>query len=96
MKADIHPTYFPEAKVTCACGNVFSVGSTKSEIHVEICNLCHPYFTGKEKFVDTEGRVERFRRLESLKTQSKKKKEEPTQANQPKTLKEMLEKIEVG
>lgn len=61
MKADIHPTYYTNAKVTCACGNVFTVGSTKEEIHVEICSNCHPFFTGQEKIVDTAGRVEKFR-----------------------------------
>lgn len=63
MKEGIHPTYYPDAKVRCACGNSFSVGSTVPEIHVEICSACHPFYTGKEKIVDTAGRVERFRRL---------------------------------
>ena len=61
MKADIHPTYFPEAKVTCACGNAFTVGSTKETIHVEICSNCHPFFTGMEKSLDAAGRVEKFK-----------------------------------
>ncbi|PIP73080.1 MAG: 50S ribosomal protein L31 [Candidatus Lloydbacteria bacterium CG22_combo_CG10-13_8_21_14_all_47_15] len=61
MKADIHPKYFPHAKVTCACGNTFEIGSTKETIKVEICAACHPFFTGQEKVVDTAGRVEKFR-----------------------------------
>lgn len=61
MKADIHPTYFPKAKVTCVCGAHFTVGSTKEEIHVEICSNCHPFYTGAEKIVDTAGRVEKFK-----------------------------------
>ncbi len=61
MKSDIHPHYGP-ASVTCSCGNTFTVGSTKSELHVELCNECHPFFTGKQKLVDTGGRVERFQR----------------------------------
>ena len=61
MKTDVHPTYFPKAKVTCVCGNVFTVGSTKETIAVEICSNCHPFFTGTEKIVDTAGRVERFK-----------------------------------
>ena len=61
MKSDIHPRYGP-ATVTCSCGNTFTVGSTKSELHVELCNECHPFFTGKQKLVDTGGRVERFQR----------------------------------
>ena len=60
MKADIHPRY-EVATVHCACGNTFQTRSTQSDIHVEICSACHPYFTGKQKLVDTAGRVERFR-----------------------------------
>ncbi|MDO8589391.1 MAG: 50S ribosomal protein L31 [Armatimonadota bacterium] len=59
MKQGIHPDYI-EASVTCACGNTFMTRSTKSEIRVEICSACHPFFTGKQKIVDTEGRVEKF------------------------------------
>jgi large subunit ribosomal protein L31 len=61
MKTGIHPEY-QKAKVTCACGNEFEVGSTAKEIRVEICSQCHPFFTGKQKLVDSAGRVERFRR----------------------------------
>ncbi len=60
MKADTHPNYYKEAKVTCACGNVFLTGSTVPEIKVDICSVCHPFFTGKQKFVDTQGQVEKF------------------------------------
>lgn len=60
MKADIHPKYF-ETKVTCACGNAFVTHSTvKDKLHVDICSACHPYYTGKQKFVDSAGRVEKF------------------------------------
>ena len=62
MKADIHPNYYPSAVVTCACGNTFTTGSTKPQLHVEICSNCHPFFTGEQKFVDTAGRVEKFAR----------------------------------
>lgn len=61
MKKDIHPEYFPEAKVSCACGAKFTVGSTKPELNVEICGFCHPFYTGTEKVMDTAGRVERFK-----------------------------------
>ncbi|WP_054031574.1 50S ribosomal protein L31 [Desulfatitalea tepidiphila] len=61
MKSDIHPEY-AEATIKCACGNTFTVGSTKKEISVEICSHCHPFFTGKQKLVDTAGRIERFRK----------------------------------
>lgn len=62
MKAKVHPTYYPKAKVICACGNTFTTGSTVAEIHVEICSACHPFFTGKQKLVDTAGRVDRFKK----------------------------------
>ena len=61
MKTDIHPDYV-EATVRCSCGNTFTTRSTKAEIHVELCNECHPFFTGKQKLVDSGGRVERFQR----------------------------------
>lgn len=61
MKKGIHPEYY-RAMVRCACGNEFETGSTLKEIHVEICSKCHPFFTGKQKLVDSAGRVERFRR----------------------------------
>ena len=60
MKSDIHPQYFPNAKVICACGNSFNIGSTKEVIHVELCNKCHPFYTGKQKFVDAVGRIEKY------------------------------------
>jgi large subunit ribosomal protein L31 len=61
MKTETHPTYFAEAKVTCACGAQFSVGSTMEKIEVEICSQCHPLFTGMEKIADTAGRIEKFK-----------------------------------
>lgn len=61
MKATIHPTWYPEAKVTCACGNTFTVGAAVPEIKVEVCYNCHPFYTGQMKFVDTAGRVEAFK-----------------------------------
>lgn len=61
MKAEIHPTYV-EARVTCSCGNQFTTRSTKPELHVELCNVCHPFFTGKQRMVDTGGRIDRFQR----------------------------------
>jgi large subunit ribosomal protein L31 len=61
MKKDIHPQY-NETNVVCSCGNKFQTRSTKKDIHVEICSACHPFFTGKMKFVDTTGRVEKFQK----------------------------------
>lgn len=60
MKANLHPAWYAEAKVTCACGNTFITGSTLEQIRVEICSKCHPLFTGQARFVDTLGRVDRF------------------------------------
>ena len=61
MKKDTHPTYHTDAVVTCACGHTFTVGSTVKDIQVELCSNCHPFFTGKQKLVDTARRVEKFK-----------------------------------
>ncbi len=74
MKTEIHPTYFKDAKVICACGNTFTVGATRSEIRVEICAKCHPFYTGEEKLIDTAGRVEKFRNRATAKAAPKVKK----------------------
>jgi large subunit ribosomal protein L31 len=66
MKDEIHPDYV-ETTVVCGCGNTFKTRSTKPKIHVEICSACHPFYTGKQKFVDTAGRVEKFQRKYGLK-----------------------------
>src|SRR3989338_756213 len=63
MKKSIHPQYYPNATITCACGNTIVTGSTKPSYEVEICAACHPFYTGKEKIIDTAGRVERFKKL---------------------------------
>lgn len=75
MKANIHPAWYPEAKVTCACGNTFTIGSTLPTIRVEICSSCHPFFTGQQKFVDTLGQVDRFiKKTEVSKTKMEERK----------------------
>lgn len=71
MKTETHPTYFPEAKVTCACGRSFVVGSTREKIEVEICSQCHPFYTGNEKVLDTAGRLEKFNARRSAAKKSK-------------------------
>ena len=73
MKKDIHPQYNKEAKIKCACGAIFKTGSTKPEIQIEICSNCHPFFTGKEKLIDTMGRVERFKTRTANKKEAIKK-----------------------
>ena len=72
MKHNIHPKYYPNAQVKCACDNTFTIGVTKEFIEVEICSKCHPFYTGKDKIVDTMGRVQKFRkRLAKKKDKSK-------------------------
>lgn len=106
MKKDIHPEYYPEAKVTCACGNNFTIGSTEPEIEVEVCSACHPFYTGQSRFIDTEGRVEKFERKRKDAEREAKREEEKAREEEeerrrrekereetPKTLKEMLEKV---
>ncbi|OGE88730.1 MAG: 50S ribosomal protein L31 [Candidatus Doudnabacteria bacterium RIFCSPHIGHO2_01_FULL_50_11] len=62
MKADIHPTYYHDAKITCACGATYITGSTRKEIHVDTCSNCHPFYTGKQKLIDTAGTLEKFKK----------------------------------
>jgi len=96
MKAKIHPQYHHNTKVICACGNSFETGSTLPEIKVDICSACHPFFTGEMKFVDTQGRVEKFqaKMAQAGKYQSKntKKATKNIQEDQtPLTLREMIQ-----
>ena len=67
MKTGIHPEYFPDAQVVCSCGRSFTTGATKPMLRVELCNLCHPFYTGEQRIVDTEGRVDRMKRRYNLK-----------------------------
>ena len=99
MKQNIHPQYYDNAKVMCACGNTFTTGSTLPEIKVEICSKCHPFYTGQMKYVDTKGRVERFQEKKKkaaaiqtvIRTMKAKKQEaRKREENAPKTLREML------
>lgn len=98
MKKDIHPKYNKNIKVTCACGSVFTTGSTLKEINIEICSACHPFFTGKMKFIDTMGRVEKFQKKQKLASKNKytkkvdrKRLEDKIEKDKPRTLKEMIE-----
>lgn len=103
MKKKIHPKWYPDAKITCACGQTFTTGSTKPQIHVDICSACHPFFTGEMKYVDIQGRVEKFQAKQKaakakkyIKKRDKKKLlkkiEEEKEKKRPKSLKEMLKK----
>jgi len=71
VRTEIHPEYYPKAKASCACGNSFTVGSTNPTIGVSICAKCHPFYTGKDKLVDTRGRVDRFKKRLEKSTKSK-------------------------
>ncbi len=96
MKANIHPKWYADSKVTCICGNTFTVGSTVPEITLNTCSKCHPFFTGEQKFVDTEGRVEKFQKKQQHAQESrqilveKKKKKEERAKLREKSLREML------
>ena len=100
MKKELHPQYYPEAKVTCTtCGNAFTVGSTQPELKVEVCSNCHPFYTGKEVLMDTQGRVEKFEKKRTAGGIGRKEKEAKRAAAEPKeeqkrpgALKELLEK----
>jgi len=70
MKKQGHPEYFETAKVSCACGNTFTVGSTMKEVQIEVCSACHPFYTGKQKFLDTARRLEKFKERAEKKTTS--------------------------
>lgn len=71
MKSDIHPTYYPQATVICSCGSTWTTGSTVPEIRTDVCNTCHPFYTGEQRIVDTAGQVDRFmKRLERRQTES--------------------------
>jgi large subunit ribosomal protein L31 len=91
MKKNLHPEY-QETTVTCACGNVFTVGATTKTLHVEVCNKCHPFFTGTQRFIDAMGRVDKFvAKRQAAANYVKKGKDKKETAATPKTLKEMLE-----
>jgi large subunit ribosomal protein L31 len=98
MKTSIHPVWYEDAKVSCACGNTFTVGASRPEIKIDICGKCHPFFTGEMKFVDTMGRVERFQKKQAaaivtsamLADKKKKKQAREEQLRNPKSLREML------
>jgi large subunit ribosomal protein L31 len=85
MKEGIHPKYFSEAQVICACGNTWTTGATQEEIRTDVCSACHPFFTGEQRIVDTAGQVERFmRRLEKKQEIS----EESQETEEPKEIQE--------
>lgn len=96
MKPKLHPKYYSNTKVICACGNTFTTSSTLKEIQVEICNVCHPFYTGEMKLIDTQGRIEKFqskqKKAKKLAHLSKKKATIKKAKERPSSLKEMLQK----
>jgi len=94
MKTQIHPTWYPEAKITCACGNTFTVGATVPEIRVEVCYNCHPFYTGQMKYVDTAGRVEAFKARQAGAADNVLSKTERRKLKREKRLKEESERPE--
>lgn len=99
MKKGTHPKYYPDAQVTCACGHSFETGSTQSEIKVEICSQCHPFFTGQMRYIDTMGRVEKFQKKQAaakkkqyVKKTDRQKEKAKAEGTQPTTLKEMIQR----
>lgn len=91
MKAKIHPKWFENAKVTCACGNTFTLGAAVPEIQVEVCSACHPFYTGQMKYVDTAGRVDAFK---AKQTKAKKKVVSKTEKRRLKRLKRIQDELE--
>lgn len=95
MKANIHPKFFDKAQVICICGNRFTIGSTVDTIHVELCSNCHPFYTGQQKFVDSDSLIKKFENkqqaAQTYQQKKVKKIEEKKKSQQgPKTLREML------
>ena len=95
MRRNIHPQYFDKAQVICACGNRFTIGSTLPEIRIELCNKCHPFYTGEQRFVDSASRIQKFEAKQNiakkyLSQKVKKQEKQKEKDTQPKTLREML------
>lgn len=86
MKPNIHPQFNTQVTVTCACGNTFVTGSTAKEIYTEICSACHPFYTGKQKLIDTQGRVDKFKKRNATAVQIKSaaKEKKPRKVRTPK------------
>jgi len=98
MKQSTHPQYFDNSVTICSsCGTKYTIGSTKEEIHVELCSSCHPFYTGEQRFVDSASRIQKFQKKQevaSLHVTKKKEKEDTRKDNAPKTLREMLLEVQ--
>lgn len=93
MKSAIHPQYNSEAQVVCSCGNMFTVGSTKDSFHIELCNKCHPFYTGQQKFLDRASRIQQFESRRQKAQPIKPEREEKKEDSRPLTLREMLQTL---
>lgn len=99
MKANIHPKFYEDAVVVCACGNTFTTGSTKKNITVEVCHKCHPFYTGEQRFLDTKGRVDTFQKKQQIakayqeKHKSKKTEKQAKEERKTKSLRELLMEV---
>jgi len=97
MKTDIHPQYYPDATVVCACGNTFTTGSTRKTLTVEVCYKCHPLYTGEHRFLDRKGRVDTFQKKQAYAQKykvtygGKKQKKQDKEERKVKTLRELLQ-----
>jgi large subunit ribosomal protein L31 len=96
VKKDIHPKYYPEAKVVCACGNTWTTGSTQPEIRTEMCSVCHPFFTGEQRIVDTAGQVERFERRREIARQFRHEQEARDEARKARAEEGIFELVTEG
>ncbi len=94
MKEGIHPTYFPEATMACACGNTWKTGSTQESVRTDVCSACHPFYTGEQRIVDTEGQVERF--YKKLKVHEDYQKEKETRETEKANADVSVETLELG
>lgn len=92
MKSNLHPKWYDNAVVTCACGNTFTIGASLPEFHVEVCSACHPFYTGQMKFVDTAGRVDAFKEKQSKAKSKILSKTEKRSLKKQKRIKRELEK----
>ena len=95
MKKNTHPTYYPQAQVTCACGNTFAVGSTQKTISVDVCSKCHPFFTGSMRFADTKGNIDRFLKKQKAAAAHKKIQKKKNKKNKPKEHKSLRDMLTV-
>ncbi len=96
MKDNTHPNYYQDLQITCACGNIILAGSTRKDVKTELCSACHPFFTGKQKLLDTAGRVDKFnekmKKMQAMKEKKESPKEEKTEESAASSTKKTIKK----